>query len=93
MSIDLKGISKLCENLNLDEKDDPAIRMDQAMYVEGKLSMDFCSVKKIFGNKSPNREALERVMKLLWKISHKIHVKQLGSNNIFVFHFGSNEDY
>lgn len=36
-----KELSKLCENLRLDERDGPVVRIDRGMHTVGQARMDF----------------------------------------------------
>ncbi|PON51882.1 hypothetical protein PanWU01x14_212950 [Parasponia andersonii] len=90
--MDLDEVGKLCERLNLDDGDGPVVRLDKGVYSERKETMDLCLVGKILGNKAANRDGLKGALQSTWRIPRTFHVEQIGSNNIFTFHFSNQED-
>lgn len=60
--MDLEEISKLCENLKLDDKDGPLVRIDKRVYEDGKNRMELCLISKIMAGRLVNRDALKHVL-------------------------------
>ncbi|PON78322.1 Zinc knuckle CX2CX4HX4C [Parasponia andersonii] len=85
-------ITKLCQVLRLDEGPDAVIQMDKETFLSGKRNTDLCLIGKIIGNKGINREALRRVMPLIWRPIHALDIETLGKENLFVAQFSSKDD-
>lgn len=86
---DLDEIYKLCTNLHLDDSNGLVVKMDGSKYVGKMDQLAECLVGKVLGNKMANWEGLEWVLRSIWKIPNNFKVEQIGSNNIFLFQFGS----
>lgn len=87
--MNLDKISQLCDNLYLDDDDGLVLTMDWSIYKKGMENLDFCLKGKILGNKVANRDGMEKVLKLIWRIPGSFQVEQIRSNNMSMFHFSS----
>ena len=58
----INEISCLYEKMNLDEKDDPMIRMKRETYSKGQERMNLCHIGKVIGNKLVNKQGLMYTM-------------------------------
>lgn len=91
--MDMEEINQMCQQLNLDESDGPVVRIEKStIYAEGKEKMNLCLIGNIKGSKLANREALEIVLNLAWKFSHRIKGETLSVSNVFAFYFGYAKD-
>lgn len=90
--MDPDEISKLCARLRLDERDGLMVQMDQNLYAGGKEKMELCLVGNVLGNNMVNKEGMGEILKQIWRTSHHIRVEELGSSNLFAFHFDCKED-
>lgn len=88
----LDKISRLCDNLWLDESDGPMVRMHKLIYSTAKEGLDLYLVEKVLGNRATNSDGLEKVLKAIWTIPNNFRVEQIDLNNLFMFYFESLKD-
>ena len=58
----------------------------------GSQKMDWSLTQNVLGNKEVSKDGLEGMLREVWKVPHRFEVEQIGSNNMFVFLFGSVKD-
>ncbi|PON86373.1 Zinc finger, CCHC-type [Trema orientale] len=90
--MDSDEIVKLCECMNLDDRDGPVVYLDKKLYESDKKDMDLCLIGKVLGNKPVNIEGLSEVVGQLWHTPTKVRVKAFGSFNQFSFWFANKDD-
>ncbi|CAA0810071.1 Unknown protein [Striga hermonthica] len=89
--MDSEEISKLCDRLRLD-LEEPPIPVAQQDSAVGLAKLATSLVGKVIGCKNSNKEGLESVLRTIWKTKSSFQIESKGINNIFWFHFGSEED-
>ena len=85
--MDSKKIIRLCQALKLEGGPSSTVRMDKEMSMAKKWNTDLCLVGKVISNKGTNREALRRVLPLIWRALHGVEIESFGKENIFLAQF------
>lgn len=90
--MDPDEIAKLCDRLHLDIDDTPRVTVVSTESAEGTRKLSQSLVGKIIGGRTPNKEGMESVLRLIWKTKFSFKIEAKGGINTFLFQFSSEED-
>ena len=77
-SINPEELARICEGLQLDDQDGLVVRIDKEKLVDGITKLDLFLMGKVLGNNLVNKDTLEEVIRLVWKMSYLVRVKAKG---------------